>query len=124
MSTRELPPTLDATPAADDGAASFEALYERLEQVAQRLGAGGLSLEESVALYEEGMRLAARCEQLLDTVEQRVETLRNALVEGDPRVEEPPALDEPRAPEEPPPDEPLAFEPAFGEQAPLDELSP
>ena len=112
MSTRELPSTLDTTPDADDGVASFEALYERLEEVAQRLGAGALSLEESVALYEEGMRLAARCERLLDTVEQRVETLRHALANGDPRIAEPPPLDEPSeqeppAFEQPPIDEPL-----------------
>ena len=57
---------------------SFEALYERLERVAEELGAGGLSLERSVALYEEGMRLAASCERLLADVEQRIEMLRPA----------------------------------------------
>ena len=102
MSSRELPPTLDTTPGADDGASSFEALYERLEQVAQQLGAGGLSLEQSVTLYEEGMRLAARCERLLDSVEQRVETLRQALASGDPRIEERGAIEEPPAAKQPP----------------------
>ena len=116
MSTRELPPALDATADADDGAASFEALYERLEAVAQRLGAGGLSLEESVTLYEEGMRLAARCERLLDVVEQRVETLRHALADGTPSIDERDALDaspaeEPSLFEQPALDEPLLDEP-------------
>ncbi len=55
---------------------TFEALYARLEEVAQRLEAGDLTLEESVALYEEGMRLAEECQGLLTDVEQRIEVLR------------------------------------------------
>ena len=72
----------DPVPGAGDGEPSFEALYERLDQVAQELGAGGLSLEKSIALYEEGMRLAASCERLLDGVEQRIEMLRKARATG------------------------------------------
>lgn len=56
--------------------AGFEALYARLETVSQQLEAGGLTLEGSLALYEEGMRLAQRCQALLGAVEQRIETLR------------------------------------------------
>lgn len=56
--------------------AGFEALYARLEVVSQQLEAGGLTLEGSLALYEEGMRLAQRCQALLGAVEQRIETLR------------------------------------------------
>ena len=56
--------------------AGFEALYARLEVVSQQLEAGGLTLDQSVALYEEGMRLAQRCQALLGAVEQRIETLR------------------------------------------------
>lgn len=91
MSTREREPApgADIPTITDEGTASFEALYERLEQVAQQLGAGGLSLEKSVALYEEGMRLAAGCERLLDAVEQRIETLRHAAAESDAHPEEP-----------------------------------
>ncbi len=62
---------------------SFEQLYERLEEVTARLESGDLSLEQSVTLFEEGMKLAQRCQQLLGDVEQRVETLRQAF-EGDP----------------------------------------
>lgn len=67
---------------AGEGPASFEALYARLEQVAQELDAGGLSLGRSVALYEEGMRLAESCERLLADVEQRIEMLRPAPADG------------------------------------------
>jgi exodeoxyribonuclease VII small subunit len=66
-------PMLDLASDADEG---FESLYARLEAVSQQLEAGGLTLEQSLALYEEGMRLAQRCQALLSTVEQRIETLR------------------------------------------------
>lgn len=68
-------PELDAAADGSD-AESFEAAYARLEAVAQQLEAGGLTLEQSVALYEEGMRLAERCQALLGDVEQRIEILR------------------------------------------------
>ncbi|MDP6605459.1 MAG: exodeoxyribonuclease VII small subunit [Dehalococcoidia bacterium] len=72
--------------ASSDGALddlSFEQLYGQLEDVTARLEGGDLSLEQSVALFEQGMKLAQRCQQLLGDVEQRVETLRQAF-EGDP----------------------------------------
>ena len=58
--------------------ASFEALFVRLEEITGLLEAGDLALERSVQLYEEGMRVADRCQQLLGSVEQRVEQLREA----------------------------------------------
>ena len=61
---------------SDDG--SFEALFARLEEVTALLEAGDVPLERSVALYEEGMELAQRCQRLLADVEQRVERLREA----------------------------------------------
>ena len=63
------------TEAAD---APFEALFVRLEEITALLESGDLALERSVQLYEEGMRLAERCQQLLAGVEQRVEQLREA----------------------------------------------
>ena len=49
------------------GDASFETLFGRLEELTARLEAGDLALEEAVSLYEEGMGLAQRCQQLLVT---------------------------------------------------------
>ncbi len=46
----------------------FESLYKRLEE-------GGLTLEQSVALYEEGMKLARRCQELLQKAELKVAKL-------------------------------------------------
>lgn len=56
-------------------AQSFEDVYQRLEDAAGRLEAGGLNLEESIALYETGMRLAQRCKQMLSSAELRVREL-------------------------------------------------
>ncbi|MCS7275790.1 MAG: exodeoxyribonuclease VII small subunit [Dehalococcoidia bacterium] len=64
---------------ASEGDASFEALYRRLEEVVQRLEQGGLDLEESIALYEEGMRLAVRCRQMLEQAQLRITRLRDEL---------------------------------------------
>ena len=64
---------------SEAGEPTFEQLYARLEEVTERLESGDLSLEQSVALYEEGMQLAQQCQRLLGDVEQRIETLRQAL---------------------------------------------
>ncbi|NLG27563.1 MAG: exodeoxyribonuclease VII small subunit [Chloroflexi bacterium] len=65
---------------------SFEECYERLEQVISALEAGDLDLDRSIALYEEGMRLAATCERRLDDAQLRVTQLL-AKAEGTPGAE-------------------------------------
>ena len=66
-------PRPKASPEA--AAPSYEALMERLQQVVARLETGELPLAEAVALYEEGVALAARCQQLLEAAELRVQQL-------------------------------------------------
>ncbi|RLT44503.1 MAG: exodeoxyribonuclease VII small subunit [Chloroflexi bacterium] len=61
---------------------TFEALYSRLEEVSMRLEAGNLPLADSIALYEEGMRLAQHCQTMLAQVEQRIERLRDTYEDG------------------------------------------
>ena len=51
---------------------TFEEVYAALEAAVAHLEAGQLTLAESVACYELGVRLAARCEQFLDAAELRV----------------------------------------------------
>ena len=60
---------------------SFEDSYARLEQVIQRLEAGDLGLEESVRLYEEGIRLAEHCSHQLDSAELKVTQLLSSVAE-------------------------------------------
>jgi exodeoxyribonuclease VII small subunit len=54
---------------------SYEALTERLQTVVERLETGQLPLADALGLYEEGVALAARCQQILDAAELRVEQL-------------------------------------------------
>ena len=54
---------------------SFEASYKRLEEVVALLDAGKLPLDEMLALYEEGVKLARYCEKQLDEAELRVSQL-------------------------------------------------
>jgi len=54
---------------------SFEAALKRLEGVLDSLEHGDLALEESLAAFEEGVRLVKFCQQKLDEVEKRVELL-------------------------------------------------
>jgi exodeoxyribonuclease VII small subunit len=56
----------------------FDAILVRLREVVQRLESGELSLEQSLAVYEEGVALARRGQQMLATAEKRVEILVSA----------------------------------------------
>ena len=62
-------------------ALSFEDSYSRLEQVIEQLENGELSLEESAALYEEGMTLAKHCGRHLDRAELKVSQLLSAAAD-------------------------------------------
>ncbi len=65
---RKTSPSGDATP-------SYEALMERFQQVVERLETGELPLAEALALYEEGVALSTRCQQLLEAAELRIQQL-------------------------------------------------
>jgi len=56
----------------------FDAILARLREVVTRLESGELSLEQSLQVYEEGVQLARRGQQLLATAEKRVEILVSA----------------------------------------------
>ncbi len=51
---------------------TFEASMERLETIVRSLEKGDVSLEESLALFEEGTKLIKGCAKLLDQAEQQV----------------------------------------------------
>jgi exodeoxyribonuclease VII small subunit len=53
----------------------FERAIEELESIVKRLEEGKVPLEESVAIYERGEVLKARCEDLLRQAEARVEKI-------------------------------------------------
>lgn len=57
---------------------TFEQAFGELEMTVQQLEAGDLKLEEAIALYERGMRLARHCSDKLDVAELRVQELAQA----------------------------------------------
>jgi len=71
---------------------AFDAALAELERTVAELEAGGLALERTLALYERGVALQQRCEQLLGEAELRVRRLvegaRGALTEAELREDE------------------------------------
>lgn len=54
----------------------FEAALQALEAVVTDLEAGNVPLDESLALYEKGMKLVRMCNRTLEEAEQRIEAVR------------------------------------------------
>lgn len=57
----------------------FEDALSNLESIVEKLERGELSLEESLAAFEEGIRLSRICSKQLDAAEKKVEI----LIKGD-----------------------------------------
>jgi len=54
---------------------TFEASLEALEQIVRELERGDLSLERSLELFEQGIRLSRECQERLNQAERRIEVL-------------------------------------------------
>ncbi|SDX77033.1 exodeoxyribonuclease VII small subunit [Amycolatopsis xylanica] len=61
----------------------YEQARDQLVEVVRELEAGGKSLEESLALWEKGERLAKICEHHLEGARERIETALASVEEGD-----------------------------------------
>ena len=59
-----------------DAPLGFEAARDELTEVVARLEAGGLTLEESLALWERGEELAGICQEWLDAARVRLDGAR------------------------------------------------
>ena len=55
---------------------SLEALMKRIDEIAKRLGGEDISLEESLALYEEGVSLIRICNDKLSVAERKIKMLK------------------------------------------------
>ncbi len=65
--------------ATGKGKESFEELFRRLEETVAKLEEGGLTLSQSLALYEEGMTLAQRCQEMLNSAELKIRQLKETF---------------------------------------------
>ncbi|MEM7251808.1 MAG: exodeoxyribonuclease VII small subunit [Pseudomonadota bacterium] len=54
---------------------SFESALSALETLVEQMEDGDLSLEQAVRFYEKGVALQRRCQQTLETAEQKVRIL-------------------------------------------------
>lgn len=54
---------------------SFEEALKQLEAVVEKLNDQDISLEESVALYEEGQKLSKICSETLESAALKIETI-------------------------------------------------
>ena len=54
---------------------TFEQALSRLEEIVRSLENGQTKLEDSLALYEEGIRLVRFCNERLDGAEQKIKVL-------------------------------------------------
>jgi exodeoxyribonuclease VII small subunit len=59
--------------ASNDEQIPYEQAREELVEVVRALEAGGLTLEESLALWERGEKLATICQTWLDGARERLE---------------------------------------------------
>lgn len=59
---------------SDDPALDYEAARDELAEVVAKLEAGGLSLEDSLALWERGEALAKLCDRHLAGAKERIES--------------------------------------------------
>ena len=56
-------------------AKTFESSLGELERIVRKLEDGEMSLEESLKLFEDGVKLSRECQQRLDQAERRIEVL-------------------------------------------------
>ncbi len=54
---------------------TFESALARLEEIVRALESGNAPLDTSLAMFEEGISLVKKCNEKLDTAEQRVKIL-------------------------------------------------
>ena len=54
---------------------NFEELMQKLEAITNKLEKESLSLDESVELFEEGMKISKECNEKLENAEKRITIL-------------------------------------------------
>lgn len=73
----------EATGTVDVAELSYEQAREELIAVVGKLETGGITLEDSLALWERGEALAQRCEQWLEGARKRLDAARTAEPDED-----------------------------------------
>lgn len=61
---------------------SIEEIFGQLDRIIERMEDGSVSLEESFAYYEAGMKLVKTCNEKIDRVEKRIQVLNGQEMEA------------------------------------------
>ncbi len=61
---------------------SYESAMSRLEEIVKKLESGDSALEETVKLYDEGLKLSAFCDKMLTDAKQKIVSIENYLKEA------------------------------------------
>lgn len=64
----------------------FEKNLNRLEEIVSKMEAGELALEDSLKMFEEGVKLVRDCQARLNEAEQRVKVLLSVDGQGQPQT--------------------------------------
>ncbi len=67
---------------------SFEVKLTRLEEIVKKMETGEMSLDESLKLFEEGVKLSRDCSKELNEAEQKVKKLVGVDSSGEPQLED------------------------------------
>ena len=62
---------------------SFEEAIAEPESLSQQMSKSGLSLEDSLKVYERGVKLSKHCKKLLETAQEKIQVLDQELAEVD-----------------------------------------
>ena len=54
---------------------TFEQALGKLERIVEQIESGQIGLEESIARYEEGIKLIKQCRTILDAAEKKIQLL-------------------------------------------------
>lgn len=84
--------------ATDPKEPTFEQAMKRLEEITDKLEEGDLPLEQSLALFEEGMKLSKLTQQKLDLAQHKVEQLLGIGEDGRAKTAQFPTRDEEEKP--------------------------
>ena len=60
---------------------SFEKAFSNLQEIAEKLNDNKLSLEESLKLFEEGVKLSKYCNEVLSNAREKIDSLQAPEVE-------------------------------------------
>ena len=70
-------------PQEDAESPDFEDSFRRLNEMAEQLETGGLTLAEATSRFEEGMKLVQFCNELLNNAELKITELKDAYRSAD-----------------------------------------